>query len=192
MSCFKLPIGLCNDIEKLIQKFGGYKEEIDEKFIGKIGRLCKPKAQGGLGFQDLCKFNDAMLAKRFWQLVTNTDSLLYKVFKSKYFPNGNISYAKPNSGSFAWRSVLRARKVISIGARWRIGDGTQIRIFNDNWLPHECDGKIISPPSIIPRNATVFALIDSGSCWWNSQLIDESFLPFETQKIKDIPLCAIA
>ena len=39
MSCFKLPIGLCNDIEKLIRKFGGYKEEIDEKSIWKIGRL---------------------------------------------------------------------------------------------------------------------------------------------------------
>ena len=39
MSCFKLPIGLCNDIEKLIRKFGAYKEEIDEKSIWKIGRL---------------------------------------------------------------------------------------------------------------------------------------------------------
>jgi len=33
MSCFMLPIGLCNDIEKLIRKFGDYKEEIDEKYI---------------------------------------------------------------------------------------------------------------------------------------------------------------
>ena len=39
MSYFKLPIGLCNDIEKLIRKFSGYEEEIDEKSIWKIGRL---------------------------------------------------------------------------------------------------------------------------------------------------------
>ena len=69
--------------------------------------------------------------------------------------------------------------------------GLQIQIFDDNWLPRECDGKIRSPPSIIPRDATIFALTDSGSGWWKSQLIDESFLPFETQKIKVIP-CATA
>ena len=31
-------------------------------------------------------------------------------------------------------------------------------------------------------------LIDGGSSWWNSLVIDEIFLPFEAQKIKAIPL----
>ena len=37
MGCFKLPLGLCDDIETMIKKFGGGKGEIKGKFIGSGG-----------------------------------------------------------------------------------------------------------------------------------------------------------
>lgn len=52
-------------------------------------------------FKDLCKFNDAMLAKQVWRLINNEDSLFYKVLKSKYFPNFTIFEAKSTNGSYA-------------------------------------------------------------------------------------------
>ena len=39
MSCFKLLVGLCNDIEAMIRKFGGAKGVIGGRFIGKNGTL---------------------------------------------------------------------------------------------------------------------------------------------------------
>ena len=30
---------------------------------------------------------------------------------------------------------MRARKVIVMGAKWRVGDGQSIKVFEDKWLP---------------------------------------------------------
>ena len=107
MSCFFLLVGLCKDIEMMIQKFWwehrGDRRKIHWK---KWDILCKSKLEGGMGFKDLCKFNETMLAKQVWMLVHDTNSLFYKVFKAKYFPNGSMFDAKASLGLFAWRSIL--------------------------------------------------------------------------------------
>ena len=120
MSCFRLSVGLCQDIEMLIQKFWwgqrGDKRKIHWK---KWEVLCKPKLDDGLGFKDLCKFNEAMLAKHVWRLIHDMDSLFYKVFKANYFPNCSVFEAKSASGSFAWKSILHSKNLIE----WPLGNG---------------------------------------------------------------------
>ena len=138
MSCFRLLVGLCRDIEMMIRKFWWGQRGDQRKIHWKNWETsCKPKIDGGMGFKDLCKFNEAMLAKQVWRLVHDKTSLFYKVFKAKYFPNCRVFEAKVKSGSFAWRSILYSRKLILMGAKWRVGDGTQIKIYEANWLPRE-------------------------------------------------------
>ena len=84
-----------------------------------------------MGFKDLEKFNEAMLAKQMWRLLTDHTSLFYKVFRAKYFPNGSVLDAKPSSGSYAWQSIVKAKKLVQSGLLWRVGDGKQIKIFGD-------------------------------------------------------------
>ena len=98
-----------------------------------------------MGFKDLEKFNDAMLAKQVWRLLRDQNSLFFHVFKAKYFPKSSIFEATTSSGSYAWQSIMKARKVISKGIRWRIGDGKSINLYYDNWLPGGGSSKIISP-----------------------------------------------
>ena len=130
MSCFRLPIGLCQDIKMLIRKFWwGQRGDRRKIHWKKWEVLCKPKLEGGLAFKDLCKFNEVMLAKQVWWLLHDTGSLFYRVFKSKYFLNYSLFEAKSSSGSFAWKSILWARHLIEKRARWRVGDGQSIKIF---------------------------------------------------------------
>ena len=65
-----------------------------------------------------------------WHLFQEKETLLYKVFSIKYFPSGDIFRAVLNPRcSFAWKSIMQVREVISNGARWRIRDGKDIQIW---------------------------------------------------------------
>jgi hypothetical protein len=94
------------------------------------------KSKGGMGFRDLAMFNKALLAKQLWRIMQNPDSLVAKIMKAKYFPRSDLFEAKLGSRpSLAWRSMLSARELVHQGAVWRIGNGEQVRIWGDRWLP---------------------------------------------------------
>ena len=161
MSCFKLPITLCNDIEQLIRKFWWDQRGEQRKIHwSKWSNLCLPKDLGGMGFKELQKFNDATLAKQVWRLLEEKNSLFHRFFKAKFFPKGNILEAKVGIGSFAWKSILKGREIIKKGANWKVGCGENIRIYHDRWLPDPHCANVQSPPIFYGSDAQVSILID--------------------------------
>ena len=81
-----------------------------------------------MGFRELSRFNDSLLAKQVWRLKNNEDSLFHRVFKTKFFPNCSIMEANSSSkGSYARMSIAQARRVIDLGSVWRVGDGKSIK-----------------------------------------------------------------
>ena len=147
MSCFKLPVTLCHEIETLVRKFWwGQRGDCRKVHWVKWNELCQHKNQGGMGFKDLMTFNEAMLAKLAWRLLNDENSLFHRVFKARFFPRGSILEAKDSpSASYAWRSIVVGRGVISKGALWRVGDEKQIKIWSDNWLRTRHNPRISTP-----------------------------------------------
>lgn len=70
-----------------------------------------------------------------------------------------------------------------MGARWRIGDGSSIKNFQDAWIPGNNSGRVLSPVSMLSENSTADQLIDKESRWWNSSLIDSIFYPLKLRKL---------
>ena len=168
MSCFKLPSGLLEDIEMMIRKFWWGQRGDQRKIHWKNWEtLCKPKALGGMGFKDLEKFNEAMLAKQVWRLLVDHSSLFYQVFSVKYFPRGSIFDAKVASGSYAWQSIVKARKLVQFGLLWRVGNGRKINIYGDRWLPGGESACVVSPMNEEASNCVVAKLLSSGGEGWN-------------------------
>ena len=85
--------------------------------------------------------------------------MFYQVFKVKYFPRGSVFEASAATSSFAWQSILKAKKVVSLGMRWRLGDGRSIKIYYDSWLPSKELAKVLSLRIPALEGATVDCLI---------------------------------
>lgn len=146
-----------------------------------------------MGFRDLALFNDSLLAKQAWRLLQNKNSLFYRVFKAKFFPNCLIMEAKHSrSGSHAWTSILHVRDVLKRGCRWRIGDGKSVGIWQDFWLPRQSTPQVLSPPLEFLSEARVEILIEESERKWNHGLIDGIFTEKEAKLIKSLPLSQTA
>jgi hypothetical protein len=82
MSCFELPVGICDMIKSVIaNRWWGVEDGKKKMHWRSWSWLSTPKALGGMGFRDLVLFNQAMLAKQGWRLLTVPDSLCARVLK---------------------------------------------------------------------------------------------------------------
>ena len=105
------------------------------------------------------KFNKVMLAKQVWRLLLDRSSLFYRVFSAKYFPSGSIFDAKVTSGSYAWQSIAKARKLVQTGMLWSVGNRRKINIYGERWLPGGVSACVVSPQNEVARNWKVEKLL---------------------------------
>lgn len=137
MGCFELPHQPCHDLNQLMARFW-WGANGDNRKIHWIAwnNLCCPKADGSLGFQNLHHFTRALLEKQGWRLLHQPNSLLAQLLKARYYPASTVLDAKSKAGaSYTWRSIVTRLGVLKMGARYQVGDRSNIRIWKDPWMP---------------------------------------------------------
>ncbi|CAJ2652835.1 unnamed protein product [Trifolium pratense] len=190
MSCYKLPESCCQEIESMLAKFWwGSKEGKRKIHWMSWERLSKSKKGGGMGFRGISNFNSALLGKHCWRLITGEESLMGRVFKSRYYPRASFMEAKIGyQPSYAWRSIQSAKDVIILGSRWRIGNGEKVKICKDKWLPNQVGFKVWSRCDELEEDALVSTLIDPDTKQWKRDLVSHIFFPHEAKQILSLPI----
>ena len=139
-----------------------------------------------MGFRDLEKSNQALLAKSVWRLLRRPDSLVGRVYRQSYFSDGDIMTALPGScSSSIWRSLHWGREIIQSGSRWRIGDGESVLVMGDSWVPRDRPATWIDPPWIPPNMRVAELMRLDGS--WDVDLITAMFGAEDAAAILSIP-----
>ncbi|KAH0972719.1 hypothetical protein GBA52_024875 [Prunus armeniaca] len=192
MSCFRIPKGLCKELNGIMARFwwAKTKDKMGIHWV-KWEMLCKSKFAGGLGFRDLEDFNQALLAKQCWCILQTLESLVARIFRARYYPS--VPFLEAGVGtnpSFIWRSLHWGKELLNKGLRWRVGNGESIQIYTDKWLPVPSLFRIMSPPQL-PFSTLVCDLFTSSS-QWNVPLLKDIFWDEEVEAILEIPLVSMA
>ncbi|KAM6569367.1 hypothetical protein CsatB_017352 [Cannabis sativa] len=192
MNVFLFPIGTCKELERLMASFWWKSNNSNGNGSGiswmSWDRMTKHKVEGGMGFRNLRDFNLAMLGKQGWRLLFRHDSLASKVFKARYYPNGDYLSAELGSNpSFIWSSIYAAKDTVKLGLRKRIGAGLTVQITSDPWLP-TLDKCYPSPTVPGLENFTVNCLFQIGQQRWDSDVVCDLFTPTEAAIILGIPI----
>ncbi|XP_058774459.1 uncharacterized protein LOC131648725 [Vicia villosa] len=190
MSIFILPDVVVNEIERMLNSFwwGGGSNNKGIRWKS-WDRLTCPKAEGGLGFRDFKAFNLAMVAKQGWFLMSNPNALVSRIFKARYFPRSSFFYAKVGyNPSFVWRSIWKAREVLTLGCIWWIGDGRSIRIMNEPWLRGTSGGCLMGPQIQGVYTLTINDLLLPNVKQWNMGVLRDLFDYSVVRDILQVPL----
>lgn len=90
-SCFRVRDSVCKKLDTIVRSFWcGHDIGTRKLHLVNWNKLCKPKRFGGLGFKSFSLFNQSMIAKQFWKIQENPNSLLTRTSKKKYFPTCSL------------------------------------------------------------------------------------------------------
>lgn len=183
MTCFKLPNSLYKRIQSALTRFW-WDSNPEKKKMCWVSwkKLTKSKAEGGLGFRDIQSFNDALLAKVSWRILTKPDCLLARILLGKYCHQTTFLDCKPpTSTSHGWRGICVGKELLKRQLGKVIGDGKQTSLWHDPWLSISSPLTPMGPPTEQTQNLCVSDLINPVSREWDQAKIQHVLPEYEKE-----------
>ena len=187
MSCFKLPGSLCKRIQSALTRFW-WDSSLGNQKMSWIAwsKLTKSKRDGGMGFRDIPNFNDVLLAKVSWQILTKPSCMLVKILLGKYCHTTSfLDYKVSNYASHGWRGICIERDLLKTQLGRTIGTGSDTLIWQEPWISLT---QPVTPMGPAPQNSqylSVANLICPISNTWLKEKI-RVLLPAYEQEILEI------
>ncbi|XP_019179188.1 PREDICTED: uncharacterized protein LOC109174405 [Ipomoea nil] len=122
-------------------------------------------------------------------MLTNTDSLVSRVYRARYYPRHTFYEAElGNNPSFYWRSIMAAKELVCGGVRRCFGTRNSTLIWEHPLLQDDLDPMIHTkmPPQL--AGAKVSGLIDPGTGNWDHHILSDIFQPSDIPRILKIPV----
>ncbi|XP_074289086.1 uncharacterized protein LOC141614226 [Silene latifolia] len=145
----------------------GHKKSPSISWCGRLF-LSQPKGNGGLGIRRMKEFNQALLAKIGWRMITHLDSILSKSIGAKY--------------GLRWQD---GELLFNDGKTWNISPLCDLSVWNTKWVNGRvpkplCLELLINPPNL--SNLKIKNLISNNSSW------DRRFVSmfFDETSVRDI------
>jgi hypothetical protein len=130
-----------------------------------------------------------MLGKQGWQLLTNQDTILSRVFKAKYYPKtGFLEANLGHNPSHAWRCIHVSQVVVRRGLRWRLGNGNSINVWKHPWLRNDNYTHVTTTMMVGREDMRVAELVNYETGTWNTDLIQQMFTHRDVAEITRLPL----
>jgi hypothetical protein len=139
-----------------------------------------------MGFRDFEGFNQDLLAKKAWRIVTNPNSLCSRVLKARYFKDGNFLEARcPKRASYTWKSILHGRELLKEGLVWQIGDGKKVNVWTDKGIPRSSAHHLLGHrPDVVVEKVSELLLPEGVG--WDVDKLNNLFSQADVEDIKKI------
>ena len=98
-----------------------------------------------------------------------------------------MSAGCPKRASYTWKSILHGRDLLKEGGWWRIGNGKQIKVWEQNWIPRDSLKRplVHKPEKEVEKVAEL--LLPSGG-GWNTHKLNETLFETDVTDILKIPV----